>query len=392
MDAEYPARFVRWLARNRHGDAGAWKCFADAVVQARLMAFPERIAARTHRSVAGRIITFANALTTGGFAWPPRDTAGLRDAIARVVAHLYRRRRDRAAATWRRRPPHCGETTTLSAWLQFFRGALRLDAMPCPDRDGIGLRRSAVIRRMEELEREDPGRFAARPPTDGGFRTNPMLTEDDVRRLLASAVDAEERAFILLLASTALRSEAMTNLCVADVWDATTGEVRTEAVVLEKNSRWRRVELVPAVREALRALLSGSTMRTGRLFRVTTPRLLQRLVRRAGIRGRRNPHQFRTYLVDHALEAGSNIEDIARYLGHRHSHTTLEHYCSAGVPAARPSLDELIEWEAARILELNAANGGTSDTKKSTNNNNNPTHDDGADGTPHRGARALGHG
>lgn len=345
MDPEeeegYPQRFRRWLAQ-RPPAGERWKTLADDMVRARTYTFPDRDRARTHRSVAARIITFANALGTDVEAvWPLDTTEKVIDAIARVVG---------------RRAGKGGNGGPVNTWIHFFRGAVRNGSLPIKPEDAGRLNRASVVRRLEDLQRGNPDAYRCPSSWVAKTQRNRPLTETELVRLLAHA-NAAERAFLLLLASTALRSEAMTLLRVDQVTHPN-GEMREDAVVIEKNSRWRRIPLVRVVREAIAQWLrcdprvDEGTSR--RLFPVSTPRLLERMARKAGLQTRHNPHQFRTYLVEHALRAGNDVEDVARYLGHRSGVTTLRYYGGSDAAMRRPppDVDELIAEEVSRVIAL----------------------------------------
>lgn len=325
---------------------------ADDIVRARTYMFPDRDVGRTHRSVAARIITFANALGPDVEAvWPLDTPEKVVDAIARVVG---RRSRQRGAGG--------GPVNT---WIHFFRGAVRNGSLPVQRGEVGRLNHASVVRRVQDLQRCKPEVYRCPESWVAKTQRNRSLTETELMRLLACA-NAAERAFLLLLASTALRSEAMTLLRVDQVTHAN-GEVREDAVVIEKNSRYRRIPLVRVVREAIATWLQcdprAAEGTSRRLFPVSTPRLLQRMVRKAGLSTRHNPHQFRTYLVEHALRAGSDVEDVARYLGHRSGVTTLRYYGGSDASLRPPDVDTLIAEEVARVIALRLGFVGAGVTK-----------------------------
>ena len=110
-------------------------------------------------------------------------------------------------------------------------------------------------------------------------------------------------------------------------------------VVVEKNSRLRRITLAPPVKELLETYIRDWNLPwDGYLFphrsdpRRCSPaiarRLLRSLCKRAGVT-RINPHQFRHYLVKRCMAHGSALEDVGKFLGHVNTTTTfLDYWCS----------------------------------------------------------------
>lgn len=344
---DYPARFHRWLARRAPHAAAWWRSLADRVVLGRLS---ERRLGRTRRAVAARVITLGNTID------PLPAGEPLAESVARLVARIQHRdhgHRGRRSAQ--------GDGSVLESWMRFFRGALRTGAL---EDDGGGgrspdLSRHEVIRRMRRLERERPDVYRA-APRPKPVRTNAPLTLEDAERMLAASADRPlDRAVLLLLATTGLRAGALADLRVRDVVPPDGVGIAEEATVLEKYSRWRTVPLVPPVRAALAAHLSalgGGTDPEAPLFggsRCVASTVVRRLGRLGGVPGRRSPHQFRTLLVNRAMAAGSQLDDVAQYLGHRSAATTVRHYWTAP-SSSEPGPRALVEWEAARVLELQA--------------------------------------
>ena len=149
------------------------------------------------------------------------------------------------------------------------------------------------------------------------------LSDDDLTRLLARlpAEDVRNRAIILFLVDTGCRVGGIVSL----VLDSVDLESRC-ALVVEKGKKARRVyftemtaaaiDLYRRVRpagesEALFVSSSGTALTTNAIRL-----MLERVGKRAGVKGRINPHCFRHAFARSFLRNGGNLAALGRILGH----------------------------------------------------------------------------
>lgn len=160
----------------------------------------------------------------------------------------------------------------------------------------------------------------------------------DIRLLLKAceptAQGYRDRAIIMFLADTGCRAAGLLGLTLSDV-DLT----KRVAVLREKGDRERIVPFTThtatAIREWLlhrprgaQQLFCGLKIgRHGSEFTTNGLRLmLNRLKRKANIRGRVNPHSFRHAFARHYLSAGGDLATLSQILGHRDITTTANFY------------------------------------------------------------------
>ena len=168
-------------------------------------------------------------------------------------------------------------------------------------------------------------RLPREPPKD--------MTPDDLDRLLraAEAESARDYAIICFLADTACRVGGLVSLTLADLDLA-----ERRAKVIEKGSRSRYVHFKERTKRALRRYLdderpdnSGLCVFIGLRGPLTTGgvyQILKRLARKAGVRGRYNPHSMRHAWARQAIKRGANLKEIQEILGHTSIVTTTTFY------------------------------------------------------------------
>ncbi len=159
------------------------------------------------------------------------------------------------------------------------------------------------------------------------------LSDDDLGRLIdrLPLEDVRDRAIILLLADTGCRVGGLCSL--------TLGAVDLEnrcATVVEKGQRGRRVyftevtadmvALYLAVRpaghsDALFLSKSGTALTTNGVRL-----MLERVGKRAGVKGRCNAHSFRHAFARSFLRNGGNLAALGRILGHTPGSTVTARY------------------------------------------------------------------
>lgn len=149
------------------------------------------------------------------------------------------------------------------------------------------------------------------------------LTDDDLTRILARlpAEDVRDRAIILFLIDTGCRVGGLCSLTL-DSLDLS----NRCATVIEKGSRGRRVYFTEMTAEALalyrtvRPAVDPPALfvtNAGNALSTNGVRLmLERVGKRAGVKGRCNAHSFRHAFARSFLRNGGNLAALGRILGH----------------------------------------------------------------------------
>lgn len=168
----------------------------------------------------------------------------------------------------------------------------------------------------------------------------------DVRLMLKACLHTpqgyRDRAILLFLTDTGCRAAGLLGLTPEDV-DLT----RRLATLREKGSKERNVPFTIFTARAIREWLTHRPVGASQLFcamrfgRHGTEMtydglrlLLNRLKRKAGIKGRVNPHSFRHAFARHYLSVGGDLATLSQLLGHSDVSTTANFY-------TRYSVDEL---------------------------------------------------
>ncbi|TFH66648.1 MAG: integrase [Gemmatimonadales bacterium] len=170
----------------------------------------------------------------------------------------------------------------------------------------------------------------ARVPRAKRKRTLPkVLSEEEIKRFLASLNTPKHRAIAFVLYSTGLRVSEAARLKVTDI-DSDRGQIHVRQ---GKGRKDRYVMLSPVVLGVLREYARIErpydwVFPAGhRRDRHITPRAIQREVsqaaKRAGIEKRVTPHMLRHSFATHLLEAGTDLRYIQELLGHTKISTTV---------------------------------------------------------------------
>lgn len=149
------------------------------------------------------------------------------------------------------------------------------------------------------------------------------LADDDLTRLInrLPSEDVRDRAIILLLADTGCRIGGLCSLTLDSL------DLPNQcATVIEKGGRGRRVYFTAMTAETLRLYLSVRPAgESDALFLAQTKTalttngvrlMLERVGKRAGVKGRINAHSFRHAFARSFLRNGGNLATLARLLGH----------------------------------------------------------------------------
>jgi site-specific recombinase XerD len=170
------------------------------------------------------------------------------------------------------------------------------------------------------------------------------ITQDDFTALVNAAKSSQfstrNQTLLFLLRDTGCRSAEIANLKREDV-----DLVRGIILVRGKGGKERFAFLSPPTQRILDEYMkqSNHTDQTdylfyssrGRFTTATLSQILSRLKRKAGVKGRTNPHSFRHAFARDYLKAGGNLAALSQTLGHSDLTTTMIY--------AQMSLDDLKE-------------------------------------------------
>lgn len=321
---EYPHHTARWLLRNGYGhdETGhlLWLVETGALNRRRATAEAlRRSRASTARMVA-QWTTLRKHFDARASAQPWSALLGVRasaddlyQTMGRIIgAHcMHTRPRRLVCVDGRNNLPDL-----LRGWVQLL---IRSEVFHCIPPD-LRLSNHALWRAREELAANHPSRYRLLPPrTERVVKVS--LTAESVQQTLAVVSSARERLLLLLLSTLGLRVGAIAAMRVVDVWDAETQSVRTDWSLLEKGGCRRLCRPAEPLRESVRAYVGMGGEHEGispLLFppkrnpmvprRSTVLRILQTVLRRAGLPHAHNPHQFRKLLINQLLSHWS-LED-----------------------------------------------------------------------------------
>jgi len=234
------------------------------------------------------------------------------DDLRALYADLLKRRTRYAGHP--SRPELIGELSVYTlhkyvrAWKRFFRWLVEED----------------MIARDPSIKLKRP-RLPDEPPKD--------VSPDDLSRMLETARDnPRDYAIVCFLADTACRVGGLVSLRRGDI-DLDEGF----ALVREKGEKARLVYFTARTAQAVAAYLNtdgANEADSEYVFRglrgpLTTAgvyQALRRLARRAGVKGRWNPHAFRHAWARQALKRSANLQEVSEILGHRSIVVTAKFY------------------------------------------------------------------
>ncbi|NPA31669.1 MAG: tyrosine-type recombinase/integrase, partial [Chloroflexi bacterium] len=171
------------------------------------------------------------------------------------------------------------------------------------------------------------------------------ISDDDLLRMLECARSSPRLyALLLFLADTGVRLGGLAGLRVGDLDMA-----KRRAVVREKGRggkrRARFVFFSPITAEALKTWLPMREPGDERVFQLSPMQIYDRLrslAKRAGVRGRWNPHAFRHRFARVFLENGGDLARLSRLLGHTDVTVTAAFYARFLVDELQQAHDQYI--------------------------------------------------
>lgn len=187
------------------------------------------------------------------------------------------------------------------------------------------------VRRFKKLVPANPMADVERPDV-ADESTTEALDVAEAKRLLAAAreVGGRDSAIVHLLAHTGMR---VSELCGASVADLRTERGHRTVQVERKGGKYQRLVISGPAVEALDSYLAGR--KDGPLFigkppdvpvtRYYVARALQPLLKAARIDKRITPHSLRHTAATLALDAGVDIREVQRMLGHSSIETTMRY-------------------------------------------------------------------
>lgn len=180
----------------------------------------------------------------------------------------------------------------------------------------------------EEYSRNNPMKGIKRPKLRA--LEPKAISHQDFIRLLQHA-NVRDTAILCFLADTGCRLGGIVGLKLADL-----DLERRFGIVWEKGNRARKVFFTNFTAQVLRRWLNVrisdseyvfTSARTGKgLTDSGINQMLKRLKKRAGVRGRVNPHSFRHHFAREFILSGGDVVTLARLLGHTDIKTTTAYY------------------------------------------------------------------
>jgi site-specific recombinase XerD len=182
-----------------------------------------------------------------------------------------------------------------------------------------------------------------------------VLSESEVKKVLAAATDLKEQVIVMTLYSGGLRLSELLHLQVKDI-DSNKMQIRVRH---GKGAKDRNVVLSRTLLNALRTyflkyrpqtwLFYGQTPQH-KLNERTVQRLVSRLGEQAGLRYHITAHTLRHSFATHLLERGTEVPYIQELLGHRSIKTTML-YTRVSPRALNKVISPLdrLDWKAPEL-------------------------------------------
>ncbi len=158
------------------------------------------------------------------------------------------------------------------------------------------------------------------------------ISAKDLIAMIEAAETTRDRALVLVLADTASRVSGIAELKLEDV-DIRRGtlnvhtkgdkvlEVYLTEEPLEALRQWLRERPVNDTQEVFSSRLHGRGLTTSGIYQV-----LKDLAKKAGVKGRYNPHAFRHGAARAMLENGADLATVSQILGHVNVNVTARFY------------------------------------------------------------------
>lgn len=328
----YPGYLAKFITDLRDGDDREHVvAFLLRVTRAKTLQYARhREIQRIHRGVAEetvkvyRVVSLyakTNKLSIDMVLFPDISEENLYRLVAQLIGRYYHTKEGAADRM----------VKTINGWIAhgLFPNARR------------HLARWALDQRLWDLEAMNPHEYQASRLRVSKIherlrRHQVAITPLDVQRLQDACRSEQERLYLQLSMTTGLRTEALANLRVDDVWDAQRGCQRQRPMVTEKNSQVRTIMVTTKTADLLGRYLSTEHNKASAFlfpsrinprlpYRTVARTILARICKRAGMPCL-NHHKWRTYITDTAVGSGISVETVARFLGHRTPTTTYRYY------------------------------------------------------------------
>ena len=142
-----------------------------------------------------------------------------------------------------------------------------------------------------------------------------ILTEDEVKALLANASTERDRAMVRTAYLLGLRIDELLNLHWQDFFDG-----NQKVKVVGKGSKERFVTIPTSLVSELKALgTNGFIFQNylgNKLSAVASHKMLKKVIDRAGLNKNISWHWFRHSCASHSLKNGASLESVRKKLGH----------------------------------------------------------------------------
>lgn len=184
---------------------------------------------------------------------------------------------------------------------------------------GQGALDPAVLKHIQENHRQRPNRNPKRP----------VLSEEDLFKIIQVCDTSQELAIVLLLASTGLRAGECVALKLSDV------DLENRTITI-REAKWEKSRVLGLNAEAAQALGNYRrerpnvrcdyfflTINNKKMERCGITTRIERLGRLAGVKA--SPHMFRRYFATSNLLKGRSIKEVQTALGHSTPDMTLKY-------------------------------------------------------------------
>lgn len=171
-----------------------------------------------------------------------------------------------------------------------------------------------------------------------------VLTKDEVKKLIDSALTEKSKLIIKFLYSTGLRVSEIVNLKPQDLTlDEKTGIVRRGKGKKDRNFILAE-SIIPLIKDYMEKNPQEHVFSKDKpLTTRDIQKIIKRAAQRAGIQKRVTPHTLRHSYATHLLEQGTDIRVIQTLLGHENLNTTqiYTHISTEAIKKVKNPLDSL---------------------------------------------------
>lgn len=173
--------------------------------------------------------------------------------------------------------------------------------------------------------------------------------QEEIDLLYSGAKRSRDKMMLCILEEVGLRAGALANLKVSDVFDKSTETIKDITVVVEKQAQNRQFLLGPKLKSYIKTYFeeepkilegeylfpscsNGYLSKTKHVHHSTLAARLKSIAASAGIAGYHiHLHSFRHTIVNKLMAAGNTLENVSKFIGHKHVTTTEQYYWTDSV-------------------------------------------------------------